>query len=69
VTYVRAERDWLERAQRDGRLIDSGRLLPMLPAGVSGNGHAGNGQMGNGHSGNGHPADSHSAGGPDAHAH
>ena len=33
MTYVRRERDWLERAQASGRTLDPGRLLPMLPAG------------------------------------
>src|SRR4029077_9769194 len=49
VTWIHRERDWLARAQEEGRLIDPGRLLPMLPAGAlpgTGNGHAhdGNGR-------------------------
>jgi formate hydrogenlyase subunit 6/NADH:ubiquinone oxidoreductase subunit I len=49
MTWVRHERDWAARAKSAGRQIDAGRMLPMLPAGVAGNGHAGNGQSGNGH--------------------
>jgi formate dehydrogenase major subunit len=70
VSFVRRERDWVERARQQGRAIDSGRLLPMLPASVAGNGHgSGNGHMsgnghapgtGNGHApGNGNGADTH----------
>jgi formate dehydrogenase major subunit len=67
VTYIRREADWATRAAAEGRLIDAGRMLPVLPptvAGVStrdGNGHAGNGHGGNGHvhggagSGHAHP--------------
>ena len=51
MTWIRKERDWLERAQAQGRNLDAGRFLPMLPASVAGNGHA----SGNGHvHGNGH---------------
>jgi NADPH-dependent glutamate synthase beta subunit-like oxidoreductase/formate hydrogenlyase subunit 6/NADH:ubiquinone oxidoreductase subunit I/ferredoxin len=49
VSYVRRERDWLERAQADGRDISQDRLLPMLPQGVApqnGNGGANNGSAG-----------------------
>ncbi len=57
VTYIQRERDWVERAVADGRLIGSGRMLPMLPASLAGNGRGtgeGNGH-GNGHAhGNGH---------------
>jgi predicted molibdopterin-dependent oxidoreductase YjgC len=54
ITYVRRERDWLARAEAAGRRLDAGRLLPVLPQTVAGNGHAGDGH-GNGHtSGNGH---------------
>ena len=53
MTWVRHERDWASRAASAGRRIDAGRMLPMLPAGVAGNGHAGNGHAGNGHAGNG----------------
>ncbi len=62
ITWVRNERDWLERATVAGRRLDGGRMLPMLPAGVASNGHAGNGHAGNGHAGNagnGHLPDSH----------
>ena len=54
VTYIQRERDWLTRAQAAGRSVDAGRLLPVLPASVRGNGH-GNG-LGNGH-GDGHASD------------
>jgi ferredoxin len=58
VTYIRRERDWLERATAEGRVVASDRLLPVLPATVAGRGmaggHSGNGHEGNGHSGNGH---------------
>ncbi|HVA87546.1 MAG TPA: FAD-dependent oxidoreductase [Candidatus Saccharimonadales bacterium] len=58
VTYIRRERDWATRAMADGRLLDTSRLLPMLPPSIAtrtgahdhgnGNGHAGHGN-GNGH--------------------
>ncbi len=54
VTYIRKERDWLQRAAAEGRYIDAGRLLPMLPPSLqAGNGN-GNGHGGNGHGGHGH---------------
>ena len=60
----------------EGRLLNTGRLLPMLPASVArstGNGN-GNGHAGNGHAGNGHGhGDGHGQGtealGPGAHGH
>jgi NADPH-dependent glutamate synthase beta subunit-like oxidoreductase/formate hydrogenlyase subunit 6/NADH:ubiquinone oxidoreductase subunit I/ferredoxin len=51
VTWIRKERDWLARAQEEGRPIDPGRLLPMLPAGALPGGQTGNGHA---HRGNGH---------------
>jgi formate dehydrogenase major subunit len=66
VTYIRKERDWAERALADGRLLTSGRLLPVLPASIA---RSGNGN-GNGHgdgSGNGHAHDHSGAGGAAAH--
>jgi len=49
MSYVRRERDWLERAQASGRTLDAGRSLPVLPSGLGGNGR------GNGHgNGSGH---------------
>ena len=57
VTDVREERDWLQRANAQGRQLDRGRLLPVLPAGVVGNGHGnGHGPGGNGQvpAGDGH---------------
>jgi NADPH-dependent glutamate synthase beta subunit-like oxidoreductase/formate hydrogenlyase subunit 6/NADH:ubiquinone oxidoreductase subunit I/ferredoxin len=64
VSYVRRERDWLERASAEGRGIPEGRFLPMLPAGISAvtpsDGHAAGhrhapvaGAAGNGHGGGG----------------
>ena len=35
VTYIRRERDWLERATAAGRAPDPGRLLPVLPASIA----------------------------------
>jgi formate dehydrogenase major subunit len=52
VTYIRRERDWLERARAEGRLIEPARLLPVLPASIAGNGHGGNGH--GPHDGHGH---------------
>jgi NADPH-dependent glutamate synthase beta subunit-like oxidoreductase/formate hydrogenlyase subunit 6/NADH:ubiquinone oxidoreductase subunit I/ferredoxin len=66
VTYIRREKDWIERATADGRLLQSGRLLPMLPASIAANGHP----TGNGHgssNGNGHGHDHGAAGGAAAH--
>jgi hypothetical protein len=40
ITYVRRERDWLARAQADGRDVPRERLLPMLPAGLERGGGA-----------------------------
>jgi formate dehydrogenase major subunit len=51
LTYVRRERDWLSRAQADGRDIPHQRLLPMLPPGVGGG--TGNGASSAGHGANG----------------
>ncbi len=36
VTYIRRERDWATRAAAEGRIIEPGRLLPMLPASIGG---------------------------------
>ena len=46
---MRKERDWLERATAEGRLLEQGRLLPVLPAGVAGNGNGHGPATGNGH--------------------
>jgi formate dehydrogenase major subunit len=44
VTYIRRERDWLQRAADEGRFVDRGRLLPVLPAGLAlPGGNGGNG--------------------------
>ena len=34
-TYIRRERDWLERATAAGRVPDPARLLPVLPASIA----------------------------------
>jgi formate hydrogenlyase subunit 6/NADH:ubiquinone oxidoreductase subunit I len=34
ISYVRRERDWLARAQAQGRAIPTERQLPMLPPGL-----------------------------------
>jgi ferredoxin len=58
-TYIRRERDWLERATAAGRLPDPARLLPVLPPGVVGGatvvaaGRHGERTDGNGAGGNG----------------
>jgi NADPH-dependent glutamate synthase beta subunit-like oxidoreductase/formate hydrogenlyase subunit 6/NADH:ubiquinone oxidoreductase subunit I/ferredoxin len=54
ITYVERERDWLERAQASGRRLDQGRLLPVLPARVAGNGGPGGNGHGDGHRTGGH---------------
>ena len=48
VTYIRRERDWATRAAAEGRLIDTTRMLPMLPPTVTGVAAGGNGN-GHGH--------------------
>ena len=58
MTYIRRERDWLERARADGRIVDPGRLLPVLPAAIMAElgtapGSASTNGHGNGHAGNG----------------
>jgi len=53
MSYIRRERDWAERARAEGRLLDSSRMLPVLPPSLVGGNGNGNG---NGHqhgSGNG----------------
>jgi NADPH-dependent glutamate synthase beta subunit-like oxidoreductase/formate hydrogenlyase subunit 6/NADH:ubiquinone oxidoreductase subunit I/ferredoxin len=54
VTYIRRERDWLERARIEGRVYDPGRLLPVLPPTLNGiaPGATTNGD-GHGHDGHG----------------
>jgi ferredoxin len=68
ITYVRRERDWLERAQAAGRGFNDERFLPVLPASLAkgSNGHA-NGHS-NGHGGAGHDH-GHGGGGAGGHAH
>ena len=54
VTYIRRERDWADAGDGRGPAAPSGRLLPVLPASVAGNG---DGNGGNGHDhGDGHGA-------------
>jgi NADPH-dependent glutamate synthase beta subunit-like oxidoreductase/formate hydrogenlyase subunit 6/NADH:ubiquinone oxidoreductase subunit I/ferredoxin len=55
ITYVERERDWLARAEAAGRILEPGRLLPVLPGRIdgNGNGHGDGHAHGNGH-GNGH---------------
>jgi formate hydrogenlyase subunit 6/NADH:ubiquinone oxidoreductase subunit I len=48
MSYIRRERDWAERARAEGRLLDSTRLLPVLPASLASGRGNGNGN-GNGH--------------------
>ena len=56
VTWIRRERDWVARAQAEGRPIDPGRLLPMLPAGIQPAARDGNGRShGDGHGMGGGP--------------
>ncbi len=43
VTYIRRERDWLQRAVEEGRFVDRARMLPVLPASVSSSNGNGNG--------------------------
>jgi formate dehydrogenase major subunit len=58
MTWIQHERDWASRAASAGRQLNAGRMLPMLPAGISGNGK--NGHSGNGHAGHdGHADHSH----------
>jgi formate dehydrogenase major subunit len=57
VTYIHRERDWLSRAISEGRVIESDRLLPVLPQSISGDGNG---------SGNGH-GHAHSSGAGSAH--
>src|SRR5689334_12121762 len=54
MTYIRRERDWVERATDAGRPVSPTRLLPMLPASVAA--QIARGEIGgNGHgNGNGH---------------
>ena len=64
VTYIRRERDWLQRAVEEGRFVDRAKLLPMLPASVtSTNGQGG----GNALVAGGHGHDHGGAGGTHAH--
>ena len=74
MTYIRRERDWLDRARADGRIVDPGRLLPVLPAAVvaelAAGAAVGGGTAGNGHgngSGNGHAGGGAGAGPGHAH--
>ena len=46
VTYIRRERDWATRAAAEGRIIDPGRMLPMLPPTIVGRADAGRDRRG-----------------------
>ncbi|MEO5884903.1 MAG: hypothetical protein ABIQ58_05240, partial [Candidatus Limnocylindrales bacterium] len=60
VTYIRRERDWATRAAAEGRLIDPSRMLPVLPATITGLPGAGGSGNGNGHAnGHGHGGHDH----------
>ncbi len=48
-TYIRRERDWVERATADGRRPDPARLLPVLPSSVAGRLASGSNGNGSGH--------------------
>ena len=61
MTYIRRERDWASRAAAEGRIVDTARMLPMLPPTIGG--IAGNGSHGAGHAHS--PGESH--GGSHAH--
>ena len=52
MTYIRRERDWVERAAAAGRPVAPTRLLPMLPAAVAA--QIAKGEIGGNGSGNGH---------------
>jgi ferredoxin len=72
VTYIRKERDWLQRAIEQGRYIKSDRLLTVLPTTLT-RGGADDGANGNGagheHGGGGsHAGHDHGSGGG-SHAH
>ena len=58
MTYIRRERDWLERATAEGRVVDQARLLPMLPPTIGGVPTNGGHTNGNGHD---HAHDGHGA--------
>ncbi|MBI2762513.1 MAG: FAD-dependent oxidoreductase [Chloroflexi bacterium] len=53
VSYIRRERDWLQRAVEEGRFVDRAKLLPMLPASVSSANGNGSALVADGH-GHGH---------------
>jgi hypothetical protein len=67
MTYVRRERDWLERAIASGRDVGP-RQLPVLPSSLAG-GASGNGSGGAGHPHNGHNGHGPAGGGAAGHAH
>src|SRR5215218_6707354 len=46
VTYIRKERDWLQRAIESGRFTESSKLLPVLSSTLGGVGHHGVGGEG-----------------------
>jgi formate dehydrogenase major subunit len=53
VTYIRKERDWLQRAIEGGRYIEGGRVLKVLPARLSSSASDGGGSHAGGGAGDG----------------
>jgi formate hydrogenlyase subunit 6/NADH:ubiquinone oxidoreductase subunit I len=69
VTYIRKERDWLQRAIDAGRFVQSDRLLTVLPATLTRNGGSANGN-GAGHDhDDGHDHADHGGSHGGSHAH
>jgi formate dehydrogenase major subunit len=66
VTYIRRERDWLARATAEGRIVDSARLLPVLPPALTGVPDPGRAN-GNGHGDGHHDGHAVAAIGPGGH--
>jgi hypothetical protein len=72
VTYIRKERDWLQRAIDAGRYVQSDRLLTVLPANLTRTsaGANGNGNGDGSHAGHSHgPGGSHDESTAGSHAH
>jgi formate dehydrogenase major subunit len=68
VTYIRKERDWLQRAIDAGRYVQSDRLLTVLPATLTRGGGSTNGN-GHGEPGDGHDHAAHGESHGGSHAH
>jgi hypothetical protein len=70
VTYIRRERDWLQRAMDQGRFVQSDRLLTVLPTSLARLGDGSGNGNGNGHGPGGDPHDHvHAGGDTGTHAH